>query len=64
MAFVMERDQRTGFSTSYEFRCTSRDEKPTEYNNGRIPNMSVVWEVDTGELYYFDWEDNDWHVCG
>ena len=64
MAFVRERNETTGFSTTWEFRCTSKDEKPKEFDGLKVRNMSVAWEVDTGELYYFDHEDDEWHMCG
>lgn len=33
-----------------EFRCNHNDEKPTE----NVPNGSVLIEVDTGTVYFFD----------
>lgn len=42
-----------------ELACTSSDTKPTEFMNG-----SMCIEVDTGDIYIFDEENNDWNKIG
>ena len=38
-----------------ELRGLSTDEKPTNYGNG-----SIFLEIDTGKLYLFDAENQEW----
>ena len=45
---------------SVELRGLSTDTKPTEYNNRKIDNGSVFIEIDTGKLYFFDYESQEW----
>ena len=45
---------------SVEFRGLSTDEKPTEYNGKKIANGSAFIEIDTGTVYLFDIESEEW----
>lgn len=39
-----------------EYRGKSTDEKPFE----DVPNMSIFWEVDTGNMFYFNEDMMAW----
>lgn len=39
-----------------EYRGKSTDEKPLE----DVPNMSIFWEVDTGNMFYFNEDMMAW----
>lgn len=41
---------------TYEFRGLSTDPKPTK----RVGNGSLFIEMDTGKVYIFDQENNEW----
>lgn len=45
---------------SVELRGLSTDTKPTEYNGLKIENGSVFIEIDTGKLYFFDYDSQEW----
>ena len=40
-----------------EYACLSTDEKPT----AGVANGSPLLEMDTGDVYVFDKENNEWH---
>ncbi len=40
-----------------EVRCLSTDDKPT----AGMPNGSTCIEIDTGKVYLFDLDGNQWH---
>ena len=42
-----------------EILCLSTDTKPTDYLNG-----SLCLEMDTGDFYYLDGEDETWKKIG
>ena len=42
-----------------EMECLSTDTKPTDYLNG-----SLCLEMDTGDFYYLDGEDETWKKIG
>ena len=42
----------------YEGDCLSTDTKPTE----NIENGSVLIEMDTGTVYFFDLENEEWRA--
>ena len=46
--------------TLMELRGLSTDEKPTEISNTSIDNGSVFIEIDTGKLYMFDLDSEEW----
>lgn len=46
--------------TLMELRGLSSDEKPTEINNTKIDNGSIFIEIDTGKIYMFDLENEQW----
>lgn len=43
-----------------EFIGLSTDEKPTELDNQDILNGSVFIEIDTGSIYLYDLENEEW----
>ena len=47
-------------SASYDWRCKSKDTKPTE----NIRTNDLLLEVDTGKIYYFEDEINNWKEVG
>lgn len=44
-----------------EFRGLSTDEKPIEFANKVIDNGSIFVEIDTGKLYLYDLENEQWN---
>ena len=44
-------------SYTYEFRGLSTDDKSTIKN---VTNGSVFFEMDTGKVYLYDAENNEW----
>jgi hypothetical protein len=47
--------------TILELRGLSTDTKPTdEVNNTKIDNGSIFIEIDTGKVYMFDLENEQW----
>ena len=47
---------------SVELRGLSTDTKPTEINERKVANGSVFIEIDTGDLYFFDFDNQEWKV--
>lgn len=43
-----------------ELRGLSTDEKPTELNGKAIENGSTYIEIDTGKIYLYDLENEEW----
>ena len=43
-----------------ELRGLSTDEKPTEVNGKKVDNGSVFIEIDTGKIYFYDLENEQW----
>lgn len=43
-----------------ELRGLSTDEKPTEINRKKIDNGSVFIEIDTGNIFFYDLENEEW----
>lgn len=43
-----------------ELRGLSTDQKPTEINEKGVQNGSTFIEIDTGKVYLFDEENNQW----
>ena len=43
-----------------ELRGLSTDTKPTEVNNKTIDNGSTFIEIDTGKIYFYDLENEEW----
>jgi len=44
-----------------EFRGLSTDDKPTNLDDGEIENGSVFIEIDTGNIYMYDLENEEWN---
>lgn len=44
-----------------ELRGLSTDTKPTQIGENYIDNGSTFIEIDTGDIYMFDLENNEWH---
>lgn len=45
---------------SVELRGLSTDTKPTEVANKKVDNGSVYIEIDTGKVYLYDLENEQW----
>lgn len=45
---------------SVEIRGLAEDTKPTEYKGKKIANGSAFVEIDTGKVYLFDIESEEW----
>ncbi len=45
-----------GKEVELEYRGLSTDEKPTE----KVSNGSVFIEIDTGKLYFYDLDNEEW----
>ena len=43
-----------------ELRGLSTDTKPTEISNKTIDNGSTFIEIDTGKIYFYDLENEEW----
>lgn len=55
--------QNLGVNDNYittELRGLSTDEKPTELNDKKIANGSTFIEMDTGKLYMYDLDNQQW----
>lgn len=46
---------------SAELRGLSTDTKPTEIKGKKIDNGSVFLEVDTGDVFLYDLENEEWN---
>lgn len=46
-----------------ELRGLSTDTKPTEISDKIIDNGSVFVEIDTGSIYFYDLENEEWKVA-
>lgn len=44
-----------------ELRGLSTDEKPTTLNGGAIENGSSFIEIDSGDIYLYDLDDEEWN---
>lgn len=51
----------SGDYLSVELRGLSTDEKPTEMNGKKIDNGSAFIEIDTGKVYLYDLENEEWN---
>lgn len=45
---------------SVELRGLSTDTKPTEFNGEQIDNGSIFIEIDTGKIFFYDLENEEW----
>ena len=45
---------------SVELRGLSTDTKPTEIANKKVDNGSTYIEIDTGKIYFFDFDNQQW----
>lgn len=52
-----ESDIKNGNNSILELRGLSTDTKPTE----NISNSSIFIEIDTGDLYMYDAENEEWN---
>ena len=43
-----------------DFMGLSTDDKPTSFKGGDVPNMSTFVEVDTGVVYFYDADSQQW----
>lgn len=53
-------NKNDGDYISCELRGLSTDEKPTEVDGKIINNGSMFIEIDTGKLYLYDLESQEW----
>lgn len=64
MISIVKKDNITtnkaGTYVTGELRGLSTDEKPSEINNQKIGNGSVFVEIDTGKIYFYDLENEQW----
>ena len=52
---------RTGGTMTHEYTALSTDTKPTLAGTGsHIPNGSSLLEMNTGDLYLYDQENDTW----
>ena len=49
-----------GSEKELELRGLSTDNKPTTIGDNTIPNGTVFIEIDTGKIYIFDKENEQW----
>ena len=45
-----------------EVRCLAADEKPTSLENGEIENGSQLIEIDTQDVYLYDYSTKSWII--
>lgn len=45
---------------SVDLRGLSTDEKPTEVSGKKVDNGSMFIEMDTGKVYFYDLENEQW----
>lgn len=45
---------------SLEFRGLSTDTKPSEINGKKINNGSIFIEIDSGKIFFYDLENEQW----
>lgn len=43
-----------------ELRGLSTDTKPTTIGNSKIDNGSIFIEIDTGKIFMYDFENEEW----
>ena len=58
--FRKNQTSTTGNDREIELRGISTDEKPTTIDGKDIANGTVFIEIDTGKLYMFDKENEQW----
>lgn len=51
----------SGNEKEIEVRELSTDTKPLELNGKSIPNGSVLIEIDTGSVFVFDEDNQEWN---
>lgn len=49
-----------GEAKALEFRGLSSDTKPTQLDGETIANGSVFIEIDTGKIFFYDLENEQW----
>ena len=54
-------EKTDGKYVSCELRGMSTDTKPTEIGINKISNGSVFIEIDTGKLFFYDEENQEWN---
>ncbi len=54
-------EKTDGKYVSCELRGMSTDTKPTEIGINKIANGSVYIEIDTGKLFFYNEEDQEWN---
>lgn len=51
---------KRGETSAIELRGLSTDTKPLEFNGKTIDNGTTFIEIDTGKIYLYDLENNQW----
>lgn len=63
MSTMLDRAGWQKESRTADFRGKSTDTKPTIANGDKdIPNCSTYLEIDTGDLYFYDADTDNWIV--
>ena len=60
MITIFKKDGSTEEQQEIELRGLSTDEKPTKVDNEDIPNGTAFIEMDTGKIYMYDLENEQW----
>lgn len=49
-------------AAAYEWRGKSTDVKPIQTEDKKIPNSSAFFEMDTGDVYFWDTDTQSWVI--
>lgn len=49
-----------GEVSTFELRGLSTDTKPTEIGDEKVDNGSVFIEINTGKIFMYDFENQEW----
>lgn len=52
--------ENEGEFVTVEMRGLSTDTKPTEFDGRNIDNGSIFVEIDTGSIYFYDLDSEQW----
>ena len=52
--------ENEGEFVTVEMRGLSTDTKPTEFDGRNIDNGSIFVEIDTGSIYFYDLDNEQW----
>lgn len=60
ISIYSQKDKDNNTKMEVELRGLSTDEKPTTIKGAVVDNGSVFIEIDTGKLYMYDLEHQEW----